>query len=136
MSLEQTQMEGRLAESYRRQAAIYAHALALADELFANWHGVNDVVGALQPIGALVDEIRQSNRAIEKQRQEWVATAQRAGPHLAAALQDCANMILGLKDRIGDLERLAAERKQSLAPQLDSFARGWQMQRAYSAAKR
>ena len=36
-----------------------------------------------------------------------------------------------LRNRIGDLEQLAAERKQRLTPELDSFARGWQMQRAY-----
>jgi|SRR5579862_2286594 len=134
MKMDFRQAEEALRESYEQQAVSYAHALALAESLLANWKPGNDVTATLQRIAELMTDVAARNADMQSLQQHMVKNSARPRPRLDAVLQSTAELIARLADRICQLEKLATNCKNQLAPELDAMLRGRQMRRAYAVS--
>src|SRR5207253_2727528 len=95
-----------LSAAYQKQVAEYSRALSLAEDLLAHRDGHVNVAETVKQIGAMVDDIAGANAGIERQRNLWLQAGHKPPPELAALLQDVAKVVLRLRDRIAEVERL------------------------------
>jgi hypothetical protein len=134
MSQDGPPTEQVLCAAYERQAADYAAALRLADDLLADRQQDGNPGTGMARLHALVENIARTNAALAGPRQEWLQSGRKPGPLLDAALQTVARLIRDLGDRVRDLEQRVTARQNQLVPELDRLLRGRQMQQAYATA--
>ena len=122
--------EKLLLAAYREQAMYYASALRLAEQRRGGDPG--DIPPA---VVAFLDKIAAVEARMTETKSWWLATGQKAGPDLRAALDEVTQLIDRLTSCVREAEQTASASRQALTPQLDAAARGMQMRRAYAGAQ-
>src|SRR5205807_9437004 len=82
-----------------------------------------------------LDEVKAIDASIAASKLAWQSSAEKAGPELAAALADVADLIKRLATHVSGCTEQALAQQRRLEPQLDGLVRGQQMQRAYGSAR-
>jgi hypothetical protein len=121
------ELEATLCRAYRREAELYARAVAAAGghDAVTDWlAAANDV---LVEVAAVEAEIAATKAA-------WNRRGGRPGPELAAALNDVADQIQRLVALVDASRGELEERRRRMLPVLDGSIRQRRMRAAYDSA--
>lgn len=85
----------------------------------------------LEHINQLLNEIKSTEANLKPLRNAMEAAGESPTPELKKSIDETIQLVMGLIPKIGELEKLAVESRDKLAPQIRASAKAVQMKNAY-----
>lgn len=136
MKSSPSELEQELIAQLRRAEPSYRRAAAMLASEFHPESGMEDVSTCVQRLQPLMQRVQEHEDLLAPLRQQWLTLRCTPGGELRRLLGEHEQLLQGLISRIHSLESHAARLRRTLLPEVDSYVRHHQMQKAYQQQSR
>jgi hypothetical protein len=126
-------LQDTLCSAYGEEAALYAKALDLAEQLALGLRNGDKIDVLLQRLVGVLAEVNAVESQLAGTKLRWQESGQQPDNELRAVLSRLEGLIRSVQEHVQEAEQEARKRQARLTPELDNLIRGRLMRRAYSA---
>lgn len=133
---ETADTEALLREVYQEQRGHYTQALRAAEGLLDALARGTNLEEPTRQLAAHLNRTSAAEIRVQELKRHWQQSGGKPGPELKALLDQVAQLIAQLIDRVKQAETLTVGRQNLLLPELEIQARNRQMQQVYGRTKK